>query len=255
MRQLNLSKLRSCHKLWIAVLLPVLAVTAAGQERDARRRDRDRDERDRPSRDSRDREPQSSDARRHPGYVDGSDFAKMAGEDADLIEVSVEGPLLKMVAKGLSDQQPELADIIGGIVSVNAIVIDSPSKEKGKAGDISRAARDLADSLRDKNWQQLARIREKGDTNVIVLAHMEDEAIDGLVVLVVEGDEFVFVNIAGRIDIGKIAEVGMNLDMPGIQDISKQIMQAAPPRTRSGRDRDDDGGDDRNDGRSDRGGR
>ncbi len=257
MRQLNLSKLRSCQKLWIALLLPVLAVTAAGQERDARRRDRDREDRDRSSRESRDRESQSGDARRHAGYVDGSDFAKMAGEDADLIEVSIEGPLLKMVAKGLSDQQPELADIIGGIVSINAIVIDSPASDKdnGKAGDISRAARDLAESLRDKNWQQLARIREKGDANVIVLAHMEDEAIDGLVVLVVEGDEFVFVNIAGRIDIGKIAEVGMNLDMPGIQHISKQIMQSAPARTRGGRDRDDAGDDDRNDGRSDRGGR
>jgi hypothetical protein len=236
--------------LFIAVLLPTLTVAALGQDRDARRRDRDRDDRDRDTR--------TTDARRHPGYVDGSDFAKLAGDDADLIEVSIEGPLLKMVAKGLGEQQPELADLIGGIVSINAIVIDLPSEaKKDKDGRLADAARDLADRLRGKDWQQLARVREKGDASVVVMAHMEDDAIDGLLVLVVEeGDEFVFVNIAGRIDLAKIAEVGMKLDVPGIQDISRQIMESAPARTRSGTGRhDDDDDDDRGDGRSDRGGR
>ena len=157
------------------------------------------------------------DADRHPGYVDGSAFAELAGEDDNVIEISISGSLLKVLSSAISAKNEELGDILSGIVSISAVVVELGDGNGDKA---ARLARSTAKELIGDGWDQLVRVQQKGDANVLVLAHHDDEEIDGLVVLVVEGDDqVVFANIAGTLD-----------SEPEMQDWEAGSIKANKPR-------------------------
>ncbi len=157
------------------------------------------------------------DRERSPGYVDGSVFLEFAGEDDELIEVSLNGPLLKVLGKAFTQQDPDLAKLVGQLDSISAVVIESDGKM-----DMRRASeliKKLTRRLEDRGWERLARIREK-DSRIIVMALHDGEVIQGLTVLVVEGDgELVFANIAGRIDLAQIGKLGAGFGFPGLDAI------------------------------------
>ncbi len=165
------------------------------------------------------------DASRHPGYVDGSAFAELAGEDDNVIEISISGSLLKMLSGAISETSEELGEVLAGINSINAVVVEL---NRGNGEKAVRLARSTAKELVGDGWEQLVRVQEKGDTNVVVLAHNDGEDIDGLVVLVVEADDqVVFANVAGTIDLAGLAKLGMNFDVGGLEELSQEIMKQA----------------------------
>ena len=167
----------------------------------------------------------SRDAARHPGFVDGSAFAELADDDDNVIEISIQGALLKMLSGAISEKNEELGDVLSGIVSINAVVVELGDNSADKA---VRLARSTAEKLKDDGWEQIIRVRQKDDANVVVLAHHDDDEIDGLVVLVVEADDqLVFANIAGTIDLASLARIGMNFDLAGFDQISDEIMKQA----------------------------
>lgn len=155
---------------------------------------------------------------RHPGVVDGSEFAALAHNDDKLIEVNIHGPLLRMVAQAVGHESEELADLLGQIVSISAVVLELGDDSAG----VRALADDMAETLEGKGWELLARIRES-DTNVtvMVLHDSNNEELNGLVVFVSDdGDKFVFVNIAGRIDLGLVGKLGMQLGVPGLEELT-----------------------------------
>lgn len=169
------------------------------------------------------------DATRHPGFVDGSAFAELADDDGNVIEISIQGALLKMLSGAISEKNEELGDVLSGIVSINAVVVELGDKSGDKA---VRLVRSTAEKLKGDGWEQIIHVRQKDDANVAVLAHHDDDEIDGLVVLVVEGGEqCVFANIAGTIDLAGLAKIGMNFDVAGLEQISDEIMKQAVRKT------------------------
>lgn len=175
------------------------------------------------------RQRRSRDAARHPGFVDGSAFAELADDDDNVIEISIQGALLKMLTSAISEKNKELGEVLSGIVSINAVVVELDDESGDKA---VRLARSTAEELKDDGWEQIIHVRQKGDANVAVLAHHDDDDIDGLVVLVVEGDDqVVFANIAGTIDLAGLAKIGMNFDVAGLEQLSEEIMKQAVRKT------------------------
>ncbi len=169
------------------------------------------------------------DATRHPGYVDGSAFSELGDDDGNVIEISIQGALLKMLSGAISEKNEELGDVLSGIVSINAVVVELDDDSGDKA---VRLARSTAEELKGDGWEQIIHVRQKGDANVSVLAHHDDGEIDGLVVLVVEGgDQLVFANIAGTIDLASLVKLGMNFDIAGLDEISEEIMKQAVRQT------------------------
>ena len=53
-----------------------------------------------------------------------------------------------------------------------------------------------------------------------VLILYDDSAIDGLTVMVGEGKELVFANIAGRIDLELIGRLATKLNVPGLEELT-----------------------------------
>ena len=157
--------------------------------------------------------------KRHRGYVDGSAFAKFANDDSTLIEVSIDGALLKTVAAALGQENDDVGEFLGGIVSISAVVVEDADDDNGSV--VSLAAK-IAEDLLEDGWEQIARVREGGE-GVIVLVLLDDEdegLLAGVTVMVNEdGDNMVFANIAGSIDLGMAAKLATGLGLPGLEEL------------------------------------
>ncbi len=153
------------------------------------------------------------------GVVDASFLDRFVPRDDDgtFVEVSLTGPLLELAAQVLEGQDPELAGMVRGLRSVTTRVIELPD-DPDRAAQATRALREVADRLRKKGWQPLARVRDGGD-EVHVLLLPGGKTVDGLTVMVRSSDgELVFANIAGKIDLARLGEVLRNLDVPGMDE-------------------------------------
>ena len=157
----------------------------------------------------------ASEPSKHRGYVDGSVFAELAEEDDKLIEVTIRGPLLKIAAKAISSEDKGLGEFLDQIVSINAVVVETEEN----ASRVADLIGEMSKRLEDLDWERLARIRED-DTNVAVYVLYDDEIIDGITVLVSEDNEVVFANIAGRIDLALIGNLGSKLNIPGLEALA-----------------------------------
>ncbi|MBI3848085.1 MAG: DUF4252 domain-containing protein [Planctomycetes bacterium] len=155
-----------------------------------------------------------------PGWVDGSSLLKLADDEDVRVEVSLKGPLLKLISSAVGDDDAEVKDLVAGLESIDVLVVGLAEKSRASAGE---AIRKMSDSLKKKGWDTLARVHEE-DTNVSVLINTTNKEIRGLVVLVVDEDEgeLVFVNIVGTIDLDKLAKVSGDLDIPGLGDALHQ---------------------------------
>ncbi len=161
----------------------------------------------------------------HRGYVDGSVLAELANEDDTLIEISIKGPLLRMVAKAVGHESNELAEFLGQIISINAIVLEL----EGDREPLQHTIGKLVKLLQDKGWERIARVQEdESNVAVFVLYDRRMEELEGLTVIVSEGsDELVFANIAGRIDLELIGRIGRQLGVPGLDELTGLHLQTA----------------------------
>lgn len=166
------------------------------------------------------------------GYVDGSQFAELADKDGTVIQVSLQGPLLKMVTKALGEENKEVAAVLDEVVSISAVVVGVAEK-KGRAAEL---VDDTAAALAKEGWQTIARVREEGST-ILVLALMDSkgEALDGLTVVVSDSNEeqLVFANIAGRIDLEMIGKLGMKLGVSGLDQLSGDVLKSEVKKRKS----------------------
>ena len=181
--------------------------------------------------------------RRHPGFIDGSAFAALAGEDSELVEVNIGPSLLKAIARG-AKQDHEAAAVLSGLLNVSAYIV-----ELDGADAVSRATKmigDIVQTLDRSGWERLVKVRDRGEL-VNVYIRNSDELVDGLVVLVFDRNEnqVVFANLVGSIDLAKIGDLDGALDIPGLDalgdvDTGKHVPPpATPPPSKSGANKSD----------------
>lgn len=169
------------------------------------------------------------DVRRHPGFVDGSEFARLAGEDSELVEVNIGPSLLGTIARG-ADDDPEARSVLSGLLHVSAYVVglDHDADREGRA---AKLVKEIVESLDRSGWEHLVKVREKGESaNVYIRSN--GKTIDGLVVVVFDRDdsEVVFANLVGSIDLARLGELDGTLDVPGLDAIGggAEKMRAQP---------------------------
>jgi hypothetical protein len=165
----------------------------------------------------------AADLDRIPGFVDARALVDLFGDDAVTVEVSLRGALLR----ALSGLDPELAATTRGLESIQAVILtlDSPRAERAKS-----FVRETEQRLTRAGWERLARVQDT-DAEVKVLVLADEEAIQGLVVLVVDLDEgnLVFANVAGTIDLAAIARIGADLELPGLDRIDETSRKEDEP--------------------------
>jgi len=155
-----------------------------------------------------------------PGYVNGDVFRDLADEapdDTTLIDVTLDGPLLRVLAKSFASQNDQMGSILTGLEAINAVIIGFDEEAEPLMWRARQEIRDIVEDLPKHGWSRLARVREK-DQEIYVLARHKGEDICGLAVLVSEqnGEQIIFVNIVGKIDLAKMGLLGEGLNLPGL---------------------------------------
>ena len=158
--------------------------------------------------------------REEPGYVEFGDVWKFSDGDEE-IEIDLTQPLLGVVGAFVSDEDPELADLI---MDLHLVRVNSFSFRKAQDEDVRGLIDGKAEELRSGGWENIIKVRERGE-RVNVFVKMDGDGrtrsgtfLSGLTVLVYERGQATFVNVVGRFRLEDIARVGRHFDIPGHQD-------------------------------------
>ena len=137
-------------------------------------------------------------------------------EDGTFVEVRISKGLLNMATRIAQDSEPEMARILGGLKSIRVNVIECDEKHQA---EIKARVYDIRSQLDARQWERVVNVRE-GEEDVGVYVKINgDEAIEGLVVTVISGDEAVLVHVDGRIRPEELAQVGERLNIKPLQKL------------------------------------
>ena len=141
------------------------------------------------------------------------DFLADLEEEADeVVDVTLDGNMLRMAAKFLRGADPDeraIADMVRGLTGVYV-----RSFEFSKSGAYDRKLIDRVKSQLGPSWKPLVTVRSKTKDNVNIYADMRGENIVGLVIIAAEARELTVVNIVGPIDIDRLADLQGEFGIP-----------------------------------------
>jgi hypothetical protein len=158
--------------------------------------------------------------------LDGLD--RLAPKATDSVNVEVDGFLIKLAAKILSDKDPDEKTVKGIVSGLRGVYVRS--YEFAKAGEYADS--DIApvrEQLRAPAWTRLVGVRSRDgdwdDAEIYVAA--EGGRVEGLTLITAEPQEITVINIVGDIDVDKLKKLEGSLGIPRIH--------VGPKRSRAGR--------------------
>lgn len=161
---------------------------------------------------------QDVDLRNDPGYLDLNSIQGWFDEEPWL-EVNVKGALLRLVTEASRHEDPELAEVLGGL---KAIEVRGYPLTPAQFEEIGERTGEIAKQLEARGWDTIVRVREH-DERVNIYMKVNGDVIAGLVVMVLEPDDeegAVFVNIVGDIDPEQIGKIGQKFNIDPLSDIN-----------------------------------
>ena len=158
-----------------------------------------------------------------PGAVD---FGKLIppANGASFVEVNVSPGLLGIAAKLTSKQEPDIADLLRSLkaVRVNVVGLDDSNR-----ADLIAQIRKVRTDLETQGWQRVVSVLEKGQDIGVYVKHRGDEAIEGVVVTVLESEkEAVFVNVVGDLKPEKLAQLGEKLNIEPLRKVGEAVKKS-----------------------------
>jgi hypothetical protein len=163
----------------------------------------------------------ASAAESEPGAIDIGQL--VPATKGEFVEVNVSGAMLKFAARIAARQEPEVAELLRNLKSirVNVVGLDDSNREAtaGKIDDVRR-------KLESQGWTRMVTVRERndGDNVDVHVKQRGEDAIDGLVVTVLDRKgEAVFVNIVGNINADQIAQIADKFDIEPLRKVHLKI--------------------------------
>ncbi len=151
------------------------------------------------------------------------DFGKLtpSGPGGEFVEVHVRSNLIAMVSRLAEKAEPEIAQLLRGLHAIRVNVIgltDANRPEMEKRVQAIRA------DLEARQWERVVTAQQPDEDVGVYLKTRGDEAVEGLVVTVLEGrKEAVLVNIVGDIRPEKLAVLGERFDIEPLKKIGHGI--------------------------------
>jgi len=154
---------------------------------------------------------------RDPGYVNLDEIEGWFSKEPKIV-VNVKGALLNLVAEASRYEDPELADLLRKLKSIQVRGFDLRWSD---FEDVQRRATALSRRLESRGWDTVVRVRDE-EEYVDIHVRVEGGTIAGMVVMVVspDEDETVFVNIVGQIDPEQIGRLGRKFDIEPLNDMT-----------------------------------
>ena len=147
-----------------------------------------------------------------PGYVPFSTLDDVYGQPKVMVNI---GKVLMKFLAAASGQDPELAEMIKGMQGIQINVYDT----QGRREPALKQLNEISDRLAGVQWQPFMQVNEE-DEVVQMLMKTDDEVVQGLVVMVVDAEEAVFINVVGAIDPNKLGKLmnQLNVDVDSVAE-------------------------------------
>ena len=143
---------------------------------------------------------------------------KLAGKAAEVVDVTLDGTLLKLAARFLSDTDAD-RDVKSLVEGLQGIYVKS--FEFDKEGEYSpQDVEDLRKQLQSPKWSRIVGVTSKrgGDNaEVYVMTDGAGGKVLGMSILSAEPRELTVVNIVGSIDIERVADLSGKLGIPPLK--------------------------------------
>lgn len=153
-------------------------------------------------------------------------FDKYASRAAETVEVNLDGNMLSMATRFLSDRKPEEAEAKKLLGNLRGIYVRS--LKFNKEGEYNQADVDqVRTQLRSPQWSRVVDVRSNkpGGDNAGVYFKTDGEQIEGIVVLAAEPRELTVVSIIGNIRPEQLKELSGKF---GVPDLGEAIGGAKP---------------------------
>jgi hypothetical protein len=139
---------------------------------------------------------------------------KLAAKASETVDVSLDGALLQLASRFLSDKDPDEAHVkklMGGLKGVYVKSFEFEDRDQYKASDVE----ELRAQLKAPGWSRIVSTHSKrnGDNSEIYIK-TDAGQISGLTIIVTEPKELTIVNIVGSIHPEDIRDLGGHFGIP-----------------------------------------
>jgi len=137
------------------------------------------------------------------------DYSSIAEET---VEVTLDGPLLRMAAKFMRNDDPEdreTADMIENLegIYVKSFTFDGPGR--WNASDVA-----MIKSQIGPQWQRIVNVKSRDGEDVEIYFLPKGEDLAGIVIVATEDDELTVVNIVGPVDLDRLSRLENQFGIP-----------------------------------------
>ena len=159
-----------------------------------------------------------------PGYVDFGKFAPPAA-GGEFVEINVGSNLISMVTHLTQKGEPDVAELLRSLqlIRVNVIGLNDDNR-----AEIGKRVQTIREELDAKGWQRVVIAQKKNEDVGIYLKTRGEEAVEGVVVTVMEGKrEAVLINIVGDIKPEKLGVLGERFNIEPLKKIALKVEKHA----------------------------
>ena len=154
-----------------------------------------------------------------------ADIDKLAAKASEVVDVSLDGPMLRLAGRFLSNNDPDEAKVKSIVAGLKGIYVKSFEFEK--EGEYSPSELDeMRHQLRGPGWScMVGVVSKKGGDNAEIFMKLDNDHIGGLVILCAEPKQLTVVNIVGNISLDDLSALGGHFGVPDI-DTGKEHKKA-----------------------------
>ena len=141
-------------------------------------------------------------------------FEKLAAKAEESVDVSLQGPMLKLTTQFLSSSDPDQAKVKKVLAGLENITVKS--YHFANEGEYDPADLEtVRTQLKMPDWSKLVGVKSKsGETADIYLKVTPDGMLGGVVIVAAEPREFTLVSITGKFDLAQLADLGGRYHIP-----------------------------------------
>ena len=152
-------------------------------------------------------------ARAQDSRIQMSSLDHLAAKASQSVDVNIDGRLMILAAKALSDQdadEKQIKKLIAGVKGIYVKSFEFDSDGQYTAADVEA----IRTQLRGPGWSRLVNVTSKKDGVVEVYLLLSGDQVGGLAVLSSDDKELTVVNIVGPVDLEKLAKLEGQFGVP-----------------------------------------
>lgn len=142
---------------------------------------------------------------------------QLESKATDVVDVTLDGPLLKLAGKFLSDKDPDEARakrLIGNLKGIYVRTFKFENPGEYSQSDVEQ----VRSQLKSPGWTRIVGVHSKKEgERAEVWVRNDGDAVGGLVVLAAEAKELTIVNIVGQIRPEDVRDLGGHFGIPGLE--------------------------------------